>query len=154
MLHKKILLYLTPLTILLAAAIVPAQQPNFSPAIWGDGQLWGTKAVTVLPTPNPNAQNSKSFDSLFVFVNSNNPSPQLPISEAAPGNPAYNGGRWFTHAVEWTEAGFAAHGGVVPILTSYQEIQLHAELGHLAIAAGSPLGGPPLYFLCPLLPVK
>jgi hypothetical protein len=130
-----------------------AEKPNFSPVIWGDGELWGTKVVTVLPTPNEHARNQKSFDKFFVIVNSNNDSPQLPVSEAAPRNPHYNGGRWSTHTVVWTQEGFDAHG-VVPILTSYDEVMFHYSLGHLTITAGSPLGGPPLYFLCPLLPVK
>lgn len=75
------------------------------------------------------------------------------LALAAPGNPAYNAGRWFTHTVMWTEEGMAAHDPL-PVLMSYADIQLHAGLGHLAIAAGSPDGGPPPYFGCPLLPVR
>lgn len=77
----------------------------------------------------------------------------MPVAEAAPGNPNYNGGRWFTHTVEWTQAGFDAHG-TVPVLKSYGEVMLHYQLGHLTITPGSPDGGPPPYFGCPLLPVK
>jgi len=127
-----------------------AAAPNFSPSVYGDGQAWGTKGAAALPAPNDN--NLQSYDKLFVITNSNNPAGQLPVSEAAPGNPAYNGGRWFTHTVMWTQAGFAAHG-VVPVLMSYDEVMLHYDLGHLTIAAGSP-GGPPDFFECPLLPVK
>jgi hypothetical protein len=65
----------------------------------------------------------------------------------------YNGGRWYTHTVEWTEAGFEAHG-TVPILKSYDEVMLHADLGHLEITPGSFPEGPPEFFSCPLLPVK
>jgi hypothetical protein len=136
---------------LFAGSAALAQQPNFSAALWGDGQLWGTKAVTVLPAPNENSRNGQSFDKLYVIVNSNNTSPQLPVAEAAPGNPQYNGGRWFTHTVEWTAAGFAAFGEV-PIVTSSDEIMTLESMGYLTITAGSP--GPPLYFLCPLLPIK
>jgi len=79
---------------------------------------------------------------------------QLPVAEAAPGNPDYNGGRWFTHTVEWTQDGFDAHG-TVPVLTSYEELVIHYILGHLEITQGPPDGGPPPpYFECPLLPVK
>ena len=53
----------------------------------------------------------------------------------------------------WTQAGFDAHG-IVPVFTSYDEILVHEDLGHLAIAPGSPPGGPMPYFECPLLPVK
>ena len=92
-------------------------------------------------------------DKLFIITNSNNPSDQLPVGEAAPGNPDYNGGRWFTHTVEWTAEGFMAHG-IVPVLTSYDEIIEHEYLGHLVITPGSFPNGPPVYFQCPLLPVK
>jgi hypothetical protein len=125
--------------------------PNFGPALYGDGEVWGTKGTTALPAPNDH--NTQSFDKLFVITNSNNLDGQLPVSEAAPGNPDYNGGRWFTHTVEWTQAGFDAHG-TVPVLTSYDEVMHHYQLGHLNITTGSPEGGPPDYFQCPLLPVK
>jgi len=125
-------------------------QPNFGPAVYGDGQAWGTKGAAGLPAPNEN--NPQSFDKLFVITNSN-AAGQLPVSEAAPGNPGYNGGRWFTHTVTWTSAGFGAHG-TVPVLKSYADIMFHYSLGHLTITAGSPAGGPPPYFECPLLPVK
>ena len=92
------------------------------------------------------------FIKLFVFTNGN--PDQLPVAEAAPGNLAYNGGRWFTHTVIWTDAGLAAHGGVASVLMSYAEIIFHAGSGHLTIATGPSTGGPPPYFECPLLPVK
>ena len=134
-----------------ARALALPGSPNFGPALWGDGLLWGTKAAAPLPPPNP--RNVQSFDALYVVTNSNNPNGQLPVAEAAPRNPDYNGGRWFTHTVMWTQAGFDAHG-IVPVLTSYDEILFHEDLGHLAITPGSPPGGPMPYFECPLLPVK
>ncbi len=133
------------------AAYADPGKPNFMPALWGDGELWGTKAATTLSAPNEN--NRQSFDALYVITNSNNPQGQLPVAEAAPGNPDYNGGRWFTHTVEWTQAGFLAHG-TVPILTSYADIQFHQALNHLVITPGSFPNGPPVYFECPLLPAK
>lgn len=151
---RKLALILTVIAISLIA-VVPASansgKPNFGPALYADGQTWGTKGVAGLPAPSGN--NLVSFDKLFVIVNSNNPMGQLPVAEAAPGNPAYNGGRWYTQTVMWTADGFADHG-TVPILTSYAEIMVHYNLGHLAIMAGSPAGGPPNFFECPLLPVK
>jgi hypothetical protein len=146
--------YLT--TTLMAAACITllvgttrAQQPNFSAAIYGDGEVWGTKGTTELPAPTGN--NVTSFDKLFVIVNG--AAGQLPVSEAAPGNPAYNGGRWFTHTVMWTTEGLEAHDPL-PVLMSYDDILFHYNLGHLEIAPGSPAGGPDPYFQCPLLPVK
>lgn len=126
-------------------------KPNFMPSLYGDGEVWGTKGTTTLPAPTQ--ANRHSFDNLYVITNSNNPQGQLPVSEAAPGNPEYNGGRWFTHTVEWTAEGFLAHG-IVPVLTSDEEIDLHESLGHLVVTPGSFPNGPPVYFQCPLLPTK
>jgi hypothetical protein len=130
------------------AASANPGSPNFGPALYGDGAIWGTKGAAALPAPN--GKNEQSFDKLFIFVNG---APgQLPVAEAAPGNPAFNGGRWFTHTVMWTAAGMEAHDPL-PVLMSYADIQLHYSLGHLAIAPGSPNDAPD-YFECPLLPVK
>jgi hypothetical protein len=126
-------------------------KPNFSPSLFGDGKEWGTKGAAAIPAPNDH--NSQSFDKLFVITNSNNPDEQYPVAEASPGNPNYNGGRWFTQTVEWTPEGFAAHG-TVPLLKSYEDVMLHAGLGHLTITPGTFEGGPPAYFECPMLPVK
>ncbi len=147
-----LLTMLAALTVLVAAPAVAAPgQPNFGPSVYADGDTWGTKGTTALPAPT---SNEHSFDALFVIVNSNSPDGQLPVAEAAPGRD-YNGGRWATKTVEWTESGFAAHG-TVPVLTSYEDVMLHAGLGHLTITDGSPggPGAPPDYFQCPLLPVK
>lgn len=130
-----------------------AQGPGFGPAIYADGEVFATQGVAGLPAPNGN--NVQSFDKLFVITNSNNPEGQLPVSEAGPGNRDYNGGRWFTHTVEWTQDGFDDHG-TVPVLKSYDDIMTHYSLGHLTITEGPPdgPGEPPAYFECPLLPVK
>jgi hypothetical protein len=142
---------------LLIAATISGQaaadpgRPNFMPSLYADGEVYGTKGTTTLPAPN--SHNLQSFDVLYVVTNSNNPQGQLPVGEAAPGNPAYNGGRWFTHTVEWTAQGFMDHG-IVPVLTSEQEGLLHENLGHLVGTSGSFPGGPPVYFQCPVLPVK
>ena len=143
-------LTLVPLALLLAftgASLAYADAPNFGPALYGDGEIWGTKGLSELPAPN--GHNNQSFDKLFIFVNG---APgQLPVSEAASGNRAYNGGRWSAQTVLWTAEGLAAHDPL-PVLKSYADIQLHYNLGHLAIAPGHPFGGP-TYFECPLLPV-
>jgi len=132
-----------------APAFANPGKPSFEPNLYADGETWGTKATTTLPAPNDH--NAQSFDKLFVIING--AMGQLPVAEAAPGNRNYNGGRWATQTVVWTEAGFGAHG-TIPVLTSYDEVMTHANLGHLTITPGSPAGGPPDYFQCPLLPVK
>jgi hypothetical protein len=155
MLRKSILmttLFLIGLTLLMpSAAFAAPGKPNFGPSLYADGEVWGTKGTTALPAPNQH--NRQSFDDLFVITNSNNPEGQLPVAEAAPGNPHYNGGRWITNTVEWTQSGFDAHG-TVPVLTSYDEVMVHYDLGHLTITEGTFDGGPMPYFQCPLLPVK
>lgn len=133
------------------AELTSQATPSFDAALWADGELWATTAVTRIPSPRGNDR--QSFDALYVITNSNHPGGQLPVAEAAPRNPLFNGGRWFTHTVTWTPAGFDAHG-TVPILTSRADVLLHAGLGHLEITEGSPPDGPPAYFECPLLPVK
>jgi hypothetical protein len=123
-------------------------QPNFGPALYGDGEVWGTKGAAEIPAPN--GKNNRSFDKLFVVING---APgQLPVAEAAPRNPAYNGGRWITHTAMWTDAGMNSHDPL-PVLMSYEDVQFHQSLGHLAIARGSPNPAVPDYFECPLLPV-
>jgi hypothetical protein len=141
------------LLVLLALAFaVPAYAgaPNFGPAIYADGQVWGTKGTAELPAPNDN--NMQSFDGLFIITNSNNPEGQLPVAEAGPTNPGYNGGRWIAYTVEWTESGFAAYG-VVPVLKSYEEFLTQYNAGYLSVSLGHP-AGTATYFQCPLLPVK
>ena len=132
--------------LLLLGAVVSAQAapgaPNFGAGLWGDGELWGTKATTALPAPNDHDE--QSFDALFVILDG--VEGQAPVSEAAPGNPDYNGGRWATHKVMWL---------VEPVLlTSYADILYHESMNNLVIVDGTFPGGPPAYFSCPLLPFK
>lgn len=126
-------------------------KPSFEPGLWADGQTWGSKGTTALPAPTE--KNIHSYDPLFVIINSNNPDGQLPVAEAAPGNPAFNGGRWITYTAWWTDDGFDEFGEV-PVVTSYAELMEYYDDGYLDFEMGSPAGGPPDYFQCPLLPVK
>lgn len=120
------------------SAPVYAQQPNFGEAIYADGQAWGTKGLGSLPAPNDH--NDQSFDMLFVFTNG--VSGQLPVSEAGPGNPNYNGGRWSVQITTWQP-------GHTPVLiTSYAQLMMYVDAGAVSIVSGN------TYFLCPLLPVK
>ncbi len=124
---------------------------EFGGGFWADGIMWGS---VVTPAILPSNAPLSSFDKFFVTTNSNNPMGQLPVADAGPGNPVYNGGRWATFTVTWTPAGFAAHGGTVPVLTSLADIMFHQGLGHLTVVQGSPAGGPPAYFECPLIPIS
>lgn len=136
-----------------------AEKPDFSPRVWGDGEQWGTKVTGTFDEP----KKKHNLDKFFVITNpitGELPDGTLPVSEAAPGNSDYNGGRWWTHTVEWTQVGIDAHGSPPPLLTRYGpaddpgSIQFHQNLGHLTVSEGSPDGSPPSFFRCPLLPVK
>jgi hypothetical protein len=150
---KQLRRWLPLLLLLVLLAAVPALaapgKPDFNPHIYADGEAWGTKVTTPLPSPQGN--NAHSFDKLFVFTNGADG--QLLVAEAAPGTPGYHGGRWVTYTATWNEAGMAAHDPL-PVLMSYEDVMLHEGLGHLDVEKGSPDGGPPPYFSCPLLPVK
>ncbi len=138
--------------IMVVPAFANPGKPNFGPSLYGDGAVWGSKGANAIPAPN--GKNLKSFDKLVVFSGNNLPVDQLPVAEATPGNPAFNGGRWFTHTVTWNRSFINENMGNLPTLKSYADIMFHANQGDLIITAGPPQDGPPAYFECPLLPVK
>ena len=141
MMHKLMLFLLVGVMSIVVAAPVMAEGPTFEPAIYADGEVWATKVVGPIPAPK---KNLKSFDKLFVITNG--VSDQMPVGEAAPGNKAYNGGRWFTHMVTWN---------ITPeLVTSYAQLHEFEMSGAVTITAGPPPDGPPPFFGCPLLPVK
>lgn len=152
---RKWLPFLLLLALLVALPVLAAPgRPDFGPHVYADGVAWGTKVTTPLPAPKGN--NAHSFDKLFVFTNP--AEGQLLVGEAAPGNPAYHGGRWVTWTATWIED--LPHEKVV--LTSYSKdsvdnpfdsIEFHYDLGHIMLTKGSPGPPPPPYFQCPLLPV-
>ncbi len=113
--------------------------PNFSAGVYADGQTWGTKGTTSLPAPTPS--NMQSYDPILVLTNG--AAGQLPIGEAAPGNPSYNGGRWSAYSATWIGE-LAANP---PLLTSYAEALAHVAAGHLVLEEANN------YFLCRLMPV-
>ncbi len=142
MIRKAMLLLFIAVLAVVVATPVSAEGPTFDPAIYADGEVWATKAVG--PIPGPNENNMQSYDKLFVITNGVDG--QMPVGEAAPGNPAYNGGRWYTHTVTWNVA--------PELVTSYAQLHDLEMSGDVTVTAGSPSGGPPPFFGCPLLPVK
>jgi hypothetical protein len=144
---RRVGLILVAALVLLAA--VPAYAapgpPDFSAGVYGDGEAWGTKGTTDLPAPNDH--NLQSFDALYQV-----PTQDMPVSEAAPGNPLYNGGRWRTVAVIWDAEATPV------LLTSFSadyvddpihSIEYQLDQGNISL---DPSGA--TYFQCPLLPVK
>ena len=76
--RKSIILVVSSMLLTMAGMVSAAPgAPNFMPAVYGDGEVWGTKATTQLPAPN--GKNAQSFDDIYVFTNANNPNGvQLP----------------------------------------------------------------------------
>ena len=140
---------------LMAAFPVYADGPSFQAGLWADDEQWGTKLTTLLPDAK---KNGHSFDA-FYFITpqgwtvDDGPGGwlQAPVMEAAPGNPAYNGGRWKTIRVTVVNA-----GGINFPLTSEAEIMQEAAQGDLLVGAQPELDGAhdSPYFQCPLLPSK
>jgi len=123
-----------------AVAVIPAfaDGPNFGPAIYADGVAWGTKGNSDLPAPNDHDR--QSFDGLYKFTNG--VEGQLAVSEAGPGNPAYNGGRWIEYFVTWN---------ITPPddpITSFEQLDGFIQTGDVTVVESGN------YFQCPLLPVK
>jgi hypothetical protein len=139
MLRKVSLLTFVALLSLVVAvpAFAAPGAPNFGEAIYADGEAYGTKGTTDLPAPN--GKNNQSFDLIFAFTNA--AAEQLPVAEAAPGNPMYNGGRWWAVQATWLVEPMG-------ILKSYDEVMAHVDAGHIELAYTTN------YFQCPLLPVK
>jgi hypothetical protein len=127
--------------VLSLVVVVPAfaQGPSFEPVIYADGAAWSTKGLGALPAPNEAMMGS--FDTLYLFENG--AEGQLPVSEAGPGNPAYNGGRWAAQGVTWTTAS-------PPVVKDAASILFYLGTGDLILTPGFV----PSYFECPLLPVK
>ena len=75
--------------------------------------------------------------------------PQLAVSEVAPGDADYSGGRWFTHTVTIEDE--SAYEERAP-LTSEQEILEAQSDGVVEIHVGPPQNVPPnhTFFDCPL----
>jgi hypothetical protein len=116
-----------------------AAEPNFQAGFWGDDERWGTKAVTVLPEP----RNKDSLDKLFFIMHEDQ---DAPLSEAAPGNPAYNGGRWWSHTVTVDD-----ESAIDFPITSSDEL---AGLPDGAVTITEGEATHPDFFACPLLPYK
>lgn len=133
--NKKMLALVFAVVLLVVAAIPAfADGPNFGAAIYADDETWGTKGNADLPAPNEH--NRQAYDGLFMVPG------QLPVAEAAPGNPAYNGGRWIAYDVTWI--------GTPELVTSYAQLHTLEQAGAVTIAEADPGH----YFQCPLLPMK
>ena len=140
---------------LIVALPAYAGGPNFQAGLWADDEQWGTKVTTQLPAPK---KNGHSFDAFYFITpvgwttaDGSGGWLQAPVMESAPGNPAYNGGRWKTIRVTVVNP-----DEIDGMLTSAAEIMQEAAEGDLIVGAQPESDGahPWLYFQCPLLPFK
>jgi hypothetical protein len=112
---------------------------SFTPGIYADGQQYSSRKVADLPAPNEH--NLQSFDMLVGITNG--VEGQLAVAEAGPGNPAYNGGRWYEVTATWSD-------DATPILiTSLDQLMEQVTDGNLTIDHSNPQ-----FLVCPLVPVK
>lgn len=143
----------TLLTTLLAGAciagsfqILAGPAVRVADAIWANDRLYGTVATDTKFKSPP----AHSTDAIYSFAGSGLEG-QRSVSEAAPGDPDYNGGRWSVMAVTFTDLGLFMHDmdndGMVDFeLTNAEDVLAHAALGHLTIEDAN------VYFECPLRP--
>jgi hypothetical protein len=108
------------------------RSPIVSGAIWADGTLLGTRPLGSLPFND----NEQAFDHLYMING------QAAVSEAGPGNPAYNGGRWIPTPVTKMMS-FPSD----TVITSYAELLDAQEQGWVVIGDGDTSNT----FLCPLI---
>jgi len=115
-------------------------------AIWAHGELYGTVAT---PTSFRNAPRH-STDVIYSFA-MNEIQGQRSVSETAPGDRDYNGGRWNVHFAFYTAQGetYLDQDGdnIADVeLTSAEEVLAEEAAGNLEIVPAN------FYFVCPLLP--
>jgi hypothetical protein len=114
-------------------------------AIWANDTIYDTIATDTSFISPP----EHSTDTLYNFGMSGLAG-QRSVSESAPGDRDFNGGRWSVKMVLFTPQGKAVHdpdgdGSVNFELTNAADVLYHASLGHLTIMDTT------FYFECPLL---
>ena len=129
-----------------ATAALAAKATVVNDAIWAHGELYGTVATDTAFNLPP----AHSTDTIYSFMLSGLTG-QRSISESAPGDRDYNGGRWSVKMVFFTDLGKTVHdpdndGAVNFELKSAAQLLEHETLGHLTIMNTS------IYFECPLRP--
>lgn len=103
----------------------PAHAVNL---IWANDELWNTVVVGPLHGKVP----VHTLDVFYMIPGQN------PVSEAAPGDADYNGGRWLPTMVAWVGA------GAQPLFTDGEDVKAALMSGDLVVVG---MGAP---FLCPL----
>lgn len=144
--HVFIIILVLAMITMAAGTAVAGGALRVPAAIWAHGDLYDT---VITPTSFV-APPEHSTDMLYNFGMSGLAG-QRSVSESAPGDPDFNGGRWDVQMVVFTPQGILAHDpdgdGVVNFeLTDAEEVLEHEVLGHIVINDAN------FYFECPMLP--
>jgi len=133
---RRLAVYLTLATLLLAifaAPVAASANPQPFGMVYANGETYRTFGVPA------NVPAGTGTDNIAAFTNG--VEGQLSVSEAAPGEPGYNGGRWAVHTATWSAT-------ATPILvTDWQTLQQLVADGDIVLARM-----PAADFRCPLLP--
>jgi len=105
--NTKLITVLLTLSLVVAAATAQAKSPNSATRvenlIWANGKIYDT----IVSGSTFNSPPDHSVDLFFDFGMSGLMD-QRPVSDAAPGDKEYNGGRWWVQKVFFTAQGIAA----------------------------------------------
>lgn len=135
----------TVLALSSVVAVHAGRATRVSAALWANGELYDTVGTdTAFKNPPP-----QSLDKLYNF-DASGLSGQRSVSESAPGDRDFNGGRWSVMAVTFTDAGLAAldmdgDGQVDVEMTSEEDVMDALALELISITPAN------VYFECPVL---
>lgn len=133
---RRMALYLILAALLLAIFAAPvAARANPQPfgMVFAGGETYRTFGVPANVPPGTGNDNIAAF--------TNGVEGQLSVSEVAPGEPGYNGGRWAVHSATW------ATGATRVLVTDYATLLELVEEGDIVLTRM-----PGADFRCPLLP--
>lgn len=136
----------TVLSATTAGPVLADRAVQVEDVIWANDHIYDT----ILTDTNFRNPPPHSTDTLYNFDMSGLAG-QRPVSDAAPGMPGYNGGRWSVKLVVFTPEGMAAHdpdgdGTVNFELMNAADVLTHEGLGHITIMDTD------IAFTCPLIP--
>ena len=133
---RRIAVYLLLSTLLVAAVASPAlgrANPKPFGMVYAATETYRTFGVPA------NVPDGTGNDNIAAFTNG--VAGQLSVSEVAPGEPGYNGGRWAVHTATWT-------ADATPVLiTDWETLQAFVAAGDVVLTRM-----PADDFRCPLLP--
>ena len=133
---RRIPVYLILAALLMAIIAAPvAARANPKPfgMLYANGETYRTFGVPANVPPGTGNDNIAAF--------TNGVEGQLSVSEVAPGEPGYNGGRWAVHTATWTA------GATKVLVTDWETLLNLVQDGDIVLTRM-----PNADFRCPLLP--